>query len=918
MADRTTSALAPASRIDAHQGLCCGPDALEVALLKADASEIGRFVGALFRYADQGTVVSLRAFPDGQVGPPFAIETHQVGDTLARLIAATECLVDRCARAPDPVVFCPPVATFRPGARGATEADLANGLALSVECDTNPTEARQRLEGVLGPATVVIASGGEWLDPKTGEVQAKLHLHWRLSEPTRCLEDHRRLKQARALAAVLVGADATNKPIVHPIRWPGSWHRKGEPRLARIVAETESEIDLEDALERLQDAGAANMNCPPADPSPVRHESPAARGGPEGAKGTGEERDTSELISAILRAEDYHAPIAALAMRYLMGGMADAQVVQTLRGNMQAVPLAVRDIKDGTLQPGRWQARYDDIPRAVATARTKLGSPQVGEGQSDGCGAGGHGSEHEPWPEPVDFLADDTVTGVPALRPEHLPDALWPFVTDVSARMGVDPAAVALAALVACAGVTHENWRIQPKRHDDTWTEAARIWGAIVGDPSILKTPVIAACTKPIERLEAEARRRHADVTSRHKAQAKALKESGGDPASLGPEPRCERFLVEGTTVEALSEVLRDDAEAKHRVPCGKVLVRQDEMSEWIASFDRYRSGGRGGSDRGAYLRLYNGGRYVVDRVGRGSFAVPSWSACVLGGIQPGPIQRIAQEAADDGLLQRFLYCVPAHQHAGLDRAPDRAAMTRYEGLITALAGCQPGTTRDSMGADVKGEEHRPALTLDATAHAHRDAVDALARTVAALPDTSARLKAALGKWPGHFARLCLLFHLVDAADPKAGRTALGQPPAPVVPEATARRVAALMREVLLPHLLRAEAVMFSTAQTGHARWIAGHILAKGQLRIALRDVVQSYRALRAPEQRRQLHDVMDSLVAMAWLRPAADTHLGRPPTAWDVNPAVLTNFAVRAERERVERKAARETITGELRRRAE
>ena len=41
--------------------------------------------------------------------------------------------------------------------------------------------------------------------------------------------------------------------------------------------------------------------------------------------------------------------------------------------------------------------------------------------------------------------------------------------------------------------------------------------------------------------------------------------------------------------------------------------------SEWLANMDRYRAGGRGGSDRGAYLRLYNGTRFVVDRVGRGT-----------------------------------------------------------------------------------------------------------------------------------------------------------------------------------------------------------------------------------------------------------------------------------------------------------
>ena len=45
------------------------------------------------------------------------------------------------------------------------------------------------------------------------------------------------------------------------------------------------------------------------------------------------------------------------------------------------------------------------------------------------------------------------------------------------------------------------------------------------------------------------------------------------------------------TTMEALTEVLRDDPQATQRAPAKKVLIRQDEMSEWVASFDRYRSG---------------------------------------------------------------------------------------------------------------------------------------------------------------------------------------------------------------------------------------------------------------------------------------------------------------------------------------
>jgi sorbitol/mannitol transport system permease protein len=54
----------------------------------------------------------------------------------------------------------------------------------------------------------------------------------------------------------------------------------------------------------------------------------------------GEARDTAVLIQHILTAADYHAPLAALAMRYLKGGMAPAQVVLTLRGLLLAVPAA--------------------------------------------------------------------------------------------------------------------------------------------------------------------------------------------------------------------------------------------------------------------------------------------------------------------------------------------------------------------------------------------------------------------------------------------------------------------------------------------------------------------------------------------------------------------------------------------------
>ena len=51
---------------------------------------------------------------------------------------------------------------------------------------------------------------------------------------------------------------------MHPLRWPGSWHLKNEPKLARIVqCDQDRELHLEDALDALE--GAAHMRGIPLD-----------------------------------------------------------------------------------------------------------------------------------------------------------------------------------------------------------------------------------------------------------------------------------------------------------------------------------------------------------------------------------------------------------------------------------------------------------------------------------------------------------------------------------------------------------------------------------------------------------------------------------------------------------------------------
>jgi predicted P-loop ATPase len=225
--------------------------------LQADREQLGRFVHALFRHAEEGGFVSLRSFEHERGKAPVDVRAVQInGEGLGAVVARATGAANRAARHPRPAVFAPPVCTFKSGSRAAEE-DIRNGVALSVECDASPEAARARLHGILRRITVVVASGGEWTDPETGEVQAKLHLHCRLSEPTRTPEEHARLKRCRALATALAGGDPSAVPLVHPLRWPGSVHRKGKPKLCRIVElDEEAEIHLDDAEEALEQAAA--------------------------------------------------------------------------------------------------------------------------------------------------------------------------------------------------------------------------------------------------------------------------------------------------------------------------------------------------------------------------------------------------------------------------------------------------------------------------------------------------------------------------------------------------------------------------------------------------------------------------------------------------------------------------------------
>lgn len=309
--------------------------------------QLAKFINALFPKAlNTNGYVSLRSFGERDSGLKPRIHAIKLNGSLEPLIEQAFEDAIKAANKDAPYVFCPPVATFS-NAYGAKESDLAAGLVLSVEIDADPGKALDKLAAILGPPTVVVRSGGV-----TSEGEPKLHVYWRLAKPATSAEELATLKKARRLATTYVGADGSNVPLVHPIRWAGSIHLKNEPRLCEIAElDADREIDLSGAcgvLELVQEEPKQIVVKPPG----------------ESATGGG----WADYIATITSGADgLHEATVRLAAALSTSGMNPAAQLNMLQAMFP--PLADERLRN----------RYNDIPRAVRSGWEKNGRKPIEE-----------------------------------------------------------------------------------------------------------------------------------------------------------------------------------------------------------------------------------------------------------------------------------------------------------------------------------------------------------------------------------------------------------------------------------------------------------------------------------------------------------------------------------------------------------
>lgn len=513
-----------------------------------------------------------------------------------------------------------------------------------------------------------------------------------------------------------------------------------------------------------------------------------------------------------------------------------------------------------------------------------------------------HGPERAPttkWPAPVDLTP--RLHPVPAFDETLFPPVLRPALWDLAYRLQCPPDWPAVAWIVMLGAVVGNRCGIHPKQLDTSWLEVPNFWGAIVAEPSKLKTPTLQAALKPLKEMDREAREEFQRAAHFHEVEAEvlkarkdALKKKLAKAASSGSEsviqkikeelvdleataaPVARRYMVNDSTVEKLVEILSEKSPG--------LLVFRDELAGLLMSWEKQ---GRE-TDRQFYLEAWNGtSDFSSDRIGRGSHYVARCCISLLGGIQPDKLANYLRQTLhgeNDGMIQRFslLTWPDSLPFKYVDCVPDHVAQANAADLLRRLAELDP----ISAGAVVHGGDQIPAFHFNEPAQAvfirwleewnnHLDT-----------SDESPALVQHLAKYRKLYPALALLFHLLNVV---SGNT----PPGPV--SQSAAELAKQWCTYFAAHARRLYGYGTNGGSTAtlaeHLR--AGHLQKDGaSSAFSLRDVQR--KGWHGLTDKSAIQNALDELMEANWIRempppPAAAT--GRPASpTYETNPAIFSS----------------------------
>ena len=233
-----------------------------------------------------------------------------------------------------------------------------------------------------------------------------------------------------------------------------------------------------------------------------------------------------------------------------------------------------------------------------------------------------------------------------------LPAVLQDFTHAAAESLNVDVAFVLLPLLSSLGAAVGNSRSILLKRG---FVQPPVIWTGIVGRGGARKSPAI--------ELDCFAVMAHERELMQQNEQAAELyaDELAGWESKKGKKSRCKPdrppFLTctcDDLTIEVLADILVMN-------PRG-VLVRKDELSHWLASFDQYKNAR--GSDISRWLSLHTAVSLAVDRrTDSRHYRIANPRVSISGGIQPEILRRVlTPEFFERGLPARFIFAFPPYR----------------------------------------------------------------------------------------------------------------------------------------------------------------------------------------------------------------------------------------------------------------
>jgi len=295
------------------------------------------------------------------------------------------------------------------------------------------------------------------------------------------------------------------------------------------------------------------------------------------------------------------------------------------------------------------------------------------------------------WPDPAPLPGDGPRPPYPV---DSLPRVVRDMVRAVADYLGTPPDLAALVALgvVATAVVGAVEVELRPG-----WRQPPTLYLVGIAAPGEMKSPMVAELRTALEHAEHVRRDDAAPRVREAETRCKTLRSSEKKAIGRGDQeaalriaeelaeigtPTLPHLLVGDATPEALVAVLVANR--------GRIGYVTDEGGEVFALASRYAASGK--ANLGPYLTGWDGGPYVVDRIGRGHQDIARTTLVMALLAQPTVAHDVLRDAAmvGRGLAQRFLWCWP-ESHVGsrpVDGPPVRPEVRGAWGeLIGRLAG---------------------------------------------------------------------------------------------------------------------------------------------------------------------------------------------------------------------------------------